>query len=63
MCSLIVPKLNDAATVGITLLDIYSNFTRMVQYLDFTTISRAHKEYCLNMRSSKHISRPECYLS
>ena len=39
------------ATVDVSLSDVYGNFTRMVQALDFTTIRRAHKEYCDNART------------
>ena len=51
-----------AATVGIPLLDLYGSFSRMVQHLDFTTIRRAHKEYCLKARSGKHTLLSDCFL-
>ena len=60
-----VPSLRNrmtAATVGVTLSDFNGSFTRMVQTLDFTTIRRAHKEYCSDARTGKHISLADIFV-
>ena len=51
-----------AASVGGSLSDAYGSFTRMAQFLDFTTIRRVHKEHCNNARTCKHISLTECFV-
>ena len=53
-----------AATVGVSLSDVYGSFTHMVQTLDITTICRAHEleEYCDNARTGKHISLTQCFV-
>ena len=45
-----------AASLGAALMDLFVSFKRMAKHLDFTTIRRAHKDYCQNTRSGKHIS-------
>ena len=49
-----------AASVGGSLSDVCGSLTRMAQILDFTTIPRAHKGHCNNVRTGKHISLTEC---
>ena len=50
------------AATFVLLLDIYGSFTHMVQHLNFTTIHHMHKEYCVNVRSGKHISLTDCFI-